>query len=131
MRVADCVPILLASSTTGVVAAVHAGWRGVVAHVIDAAFDAERDRLDAFDLAAIGPCIGACCFEIGDDVDRRSSRPTSAIVTATCARPSAPSSAREASQDSHIDDVPGCTSATRRASSRTVATAKPPGVTSP
>jgi YfiH family protein len=63
VRVADCVPILLADSKTGAVAAVHAGWRGVVAGVVASAM-----KLHAFDLAAIGPCIGPCCFEIGDDV---------------------------------------------------------------
>jgi YfiH family protein len=63
VRVADCVPILLADSKTGAVAAVHAGWRGVVSGVIASAM-----KLHAFDLAAIGPCIGPCCFEIGDDV---------------------------------------------------------------
>ena len=63
VRVADCVPILLADSKSGAVAAVHAGWRGLVNGVIESAMDAH-----AFDLAAIGPCIGACCFEIGDDV---------------------------------------------------------------
>ena len=63
VRVADCVPILLADSKTGAAAAVHAGWRGVVAGVIASAM-----KRHAFDLAAIGPCIGPCCFEIGDDV---------------------------------------------------------------
>jgi polyphenol oxidase len=63
VRTADCVPILLASTTAGSVAAVHAGWRGIVAGVIGATF-----ALGSFDIAAIGPCIGACCFEIGADV---------------------------------------------------------------
>ncbi len=61
VRVADCVPVLLADPASGRVAAVHAGWRGLVAGVIGAAVTAMRaPRL----LAAIGPCIGACCFEV-------------------------------------------------------------------
>ena len=64
VRVADCVPLLVGSRARGV-AAIHAGWRGVVAGVIDAALTA----LAADDaIAAIGPCIGACCFEVGADV---------------------------------------------------------------
>ena len=67
VRVADCVPLLVGSRARGV-AAIHAGWRGVVAGVIDAA----RAALDASDaIAAIGPCIGPCCFEVGADVGER------------------------------------------------------------
>ncbi len=74
VRTADCVPILLADPTAPVVAAIHAGWRGLVAGVVQAAvrcmvdgFGASTDRM----LAAIGPAIGACCFVIGDDVAGR------------------------------------------------------------
>ena len=66
VRTADCVPILLANTKTGAVAAVHAGWRGVALGVVHATFERET-----FDLAAIGPCIGTCCFEIGDDVAQK------------------------------------------------------------
>jgi YfiH family protein len=66
IRVADCVPILIGSSAG--VAAVHAGWRGVVAGVIGNAMG----MLGAEDaVAAVGPCIGACCFEVGADVAER------------------------------------------------------------
>ena len=71
VRVADCAPVLLADPVTGAVAAVHAGWRGTVARVIDAAIDAlERETgARATDLvAAIGPHIRAGAFEVGDDV---------------------------------------------------------------
>ncbi len=68
VRVADCVPVLLADRATGAVAAVHSGWRSTVQHIATAAVAAVRE-LGARDLlAAIGPCIGPCCFEIGDDV---------------------------------------------------------------
>ena len=77
VRVADCVPVLVACDATGSVAAVHAGWRGVVAGVVGAALDAlgpERDGL----VAAIGPCIGACCFEVGLEVAEQIERVTDA-----------------------------------------------------
>lgn len=65
VRVADCVPILLADAHSGDVAAVHAGWRGVVAGVVGAAVDLVRGRSI---IAAVGPCIGACCFEVARHV---------------------------------------------------------------
>jgi YfiH family protein len=65
VRVADCVPLLLADPRSGDVAAVHAGWRGVVAEVVPAAISVLGGRPL---VAAIGPCIGACCFEVGRDV---------------------------------------------------------------
>lgn len=66
VRVADCVPILLANPRTGAVAAVHAGWRGVVAGVLPRAIDALGGGAGL--LAAVGPAIGPCCFEVGDEV---------------------------------------------------------------
>lgn len=68
---ADCVPILLADARTGACAAVHAGWRGTVAGVALAAVRGMGERFGARpeDLCiAIGPSIGPCCFEVGDDV---------------------------------------------------------------
>ncbi len=65
VRVADCVPILVATTDRGEIAAIHAGWRGVAAGVVGAAMGrlAGRERV-----AAIGPCIGPCCFEVGAEV---------------------------------------------------------------
>jgi YfiH family protein len=65
VRVADCVPVLVADRASGAVAAIHAGWRGVVGGVLRAGVEllAPRDGV-----AAIGPCIGACCFEVGREV---------------------------------------------------------------
>jgi YfiH family protein len=69
--VADCIPVLMADVRTGAVAAVHAGWRGTVAGVLPAAV---RRMAGAFgtrpqDLrVALGPAIGVCCFEVGDEV---------------------------------------------------------------
>lgn len=68
VRVADCVPILLASEDGRVVGAVHAGWRGVVGDVLPHAIEAMRG-LGALDVvAAIGPCIGRACMEVGPEV---------------------------------------------------------------
>ncbi|HCS12442.1 MAG: peptidoglycan editing factor PgeF [Zetaproteobacteria bacterium CG06_land_8_20_14_3_00_59_53] len=69
VRVADCTPVLLADPYSGLVAAVHAGWRGteanVVGHAVRAMLDAGAQTGNM--LASIGPCIGPCCFEIGED----------------------------------------------------------------
>ena len=64
---ADCVPIALAGA--GVVAAVHAGWRGLCRGVVAAG--AERARAAGGGSALegwIGPCIGPCCYEVGPEV---------------------------------------------------------------
>ncbi|MFH2006449.1 MAG: peptidoglycan editing factor PgeF [bacterium] len=71
---ADCVPVLLADRAQTAVAAVHAGWRGLVGGVIQEAVAALRDRfgVDPTTLvAALGPGIGACCFEVGPEVVRQ------------------------------------------------------------
>jgi len=64
---ADCVPLLLADARRGAVAAVHTGWRGTAAGAAQAAVKALRDNYgsDPRDLiAAIGPAIGPCCYEV-------------------------------------------------------------------
>ncbi|KYF68394.1 peptidoglycan editing factor PgeF [Sorangium cellulosum] len=70
VRSADCAPILLADRRSGAVAAVHSGWRGTALRVVVEAARALRSLAgpDADLVAAIGPHIEACCFEVGDDV---------------------------------------------------------------
>ena len=71
VQVADCVPILMADKKSGAVAAVHAGWRGTCAGVVNAAIAAMSREFgtDSRNLcAAIGPSIGPCCYEVGESV---------------------------------------------------------------
>jgi YfiH family protein len=70
VNVADCAPVAIVSRQH-VVAAVHAGWKGIEAGVIEATVDAMR-RLGARDLVAwLGPCIHPECYEFGnEDLDR-------------------------------------------------------------
>jgi polyphenol oxidase len=71
VRVADCVPILLASPDGRVVAAVHAGWRGVIAGVVTQTVKVITDlaHIRSGEItAAIGPCISHDFFEVGPEV---------------------------------------------------------------
>lgn len=67
---ADCLPALLHDPAAGVIGAVHCGWRGSVADILGAAVT-QMCALGAHPAdirAAIGPGIGACCFEVGPEV---------------------------------------------------------------
>ncbi len=68
---ADCVPLLVADRRLGVVAAAHAGWRGLAQGVPRLAIAAMTETYGSnpADLVvAIGPSVGACCYEVGPDV---------------------------------------------------------------
>jgi hypothetical protein len=70
VNTADCLPLLLADIDAGVIGAVHCGWRGAVAGIALNAvemmtkFGAAPHRM----IAAMGPCIGSECFEVGEEV---------------------------------------------------------------
>jgi YfiH family protein len=71
VQTADCVPILLVDVKKKVIAAIHAGWRGTLARIAQKAigrmqmeFSCKPENI----LAAIGPAIGGCCYEVGTEV---------------------------------------------------------------
>ena len=71
VQTADCVPILLADLKKRAVAAVHAGWRGTLQRIVAKAIGKMQMqfRTKPADLiAAIGPSIGGCCYEVGTEV---------------------------------------------------------------
>lgn len=68
VRIADCVPVLIADESGRLVAAVHAGWRGAVAGIVPAAVEVLRGRGAKRLIAAVGPCISAEAFEVGPEV---------------------------------------------------------------
>ena len=71
VAVADCVPVLIGDPRSGAVVAVHAGWRGTLAHAAARAVEALSREVGAQPgdlLAAIGPAIGPCCYEVSPDL---------------------------------------------------------------
>ncbi|MDR0419682.1 MAG: peptidoglycan editing factor PgeF [Prevotellaceae bacterium] len=71
VQTADCVPILLFDPRKKVVAAIHAGWRGTTKRIAQQTLSKMREEYncDTNDIvAAIGPSIGSCCYEVGIDV---------------------------------------------------------------
>ncbi len=74
VRTADCYPILLADAQNRAVAAIHAGWRGTAAQIVRKTLErmsAEFGTDPRNVLVCIGPGIGVCCYEVGDDVSRQ------------------------------------------------------------
>jgi hypothetical protein len=71
VQTADCAPIIVADTKGRAVAAIHAGWRGTVSGI---ALSAVARLIEKFQIepaslrAVIGPHIGVCCYEVGDDV---------------------------------------------------------------
>jgi len=71
VQTADCVPILLADTKNRAVAAIHSGWRGTVRRIAEKALGRMRMEFGTRPedvIAAIGPSIGQCCYEVGSDV---------------------------------------------------------------
>jgi YfiH family protein len=71
VRAADCVPILMVDRVTGAVAAVHAGWRGTAARAAVSAVNTMQHEFGTHPrdvVAAIGPSIGPCCYQVGSDL---------------------------------------------------------------
>jgi purine-nucleoside/S-methyl-5'-thioadenosine phosphorylase / adenosine deaminase len=71
VRVADCVPVLVFERKAGLVAAVHAGWRGTASGILRKTIDTMIERFNAEPtemLLAIGPSIKGCCYCVDYDV---------------------------------------------------------------
>ena len=67
VKIADCMPVLFADDAGSVVAAAHAGWRGLAAGVLEATIDATRASAGTLS-AWLGPAIGPRVYEVGDEV---------------------------------------------------------------
>jgi polyphenol oxidase len=120
VRTADCVPILVADSRSGAVAAIHAGWRGIVQGVVEAGVTTLRELAGpgAELVVAIGPHIRQSSFEVSEDValeleaasaasgvtDRSGTKPHVSLVRIVRAKLEA-----LGLRDETIDDVGGCT----------------------
>jgi polyphenol oxidase len=71
VRTADCLPVLLVDRRRRAVAAVHAGWRGALARIVEKAVGEMRRLFGSQPediLAALGPSIRVCCYEVGQEV---------------------------------------------------------------
>ena len=71
VRIADCLPVLLVDPKHRAVAAVHAGWRGALARLLEKAVGEMRRVYGSHPetlLAVLGPSIRACCYEVGEEV---------------------------------------------------------------
>ncbi len=71
MRFADCLPLILYDPVHRAVALVHCGWRGLLAGIVPNAVQKLQRAFGSQPgetLAALGPAIGPCCYEIGPDV---------------------------------------------------------------
>ena len=71
VQTADCVPILLVDTRRRAIAAVHAGWRGTLARIVQKTLGQMRMSFGtrpADVIASLGPSIGPCCYEVGPEV---------------------------------------------------------------
>jgi len=71
IRTADCLPVFLVDEKNRAVAAVHCGWRGTEKRILEKAVKAMGEAYGSRPgetLAALGPCIGAACYEVGPEV---------------------------------------------------------------
>jgi YfiH family protein len=111
VRVADCVPVLVGDVRAGDVAAIHAGWRGVVAGVVGEGVRLLAPEPDRGELvAAIGPCIGPCCFEVGREVGAQLGFVVREVGDKVFVDLRAAVRAQlEGLGVRQVDDVPGCT----------------------
>lgn len=70
-KTADCVPIVLYDPVKRVIASIHTGWRGTMLRIAAKTVEVMLGKFNCKPkdiIAGIGPSIGACCYEVGDDV---------------------------------------------------------------
>lgn len=99
MNFADCAPVVVYDPVRHAAGIGHAGWRGTVANVAGAmvqAMTAEFGSDPADLVAAVGPCIGPCCYEVGEEVE-----------TAVTASFGAPNGLLRPSGERYYFDLPG------------------------
>ncbi|MBS2023561.1 MAG: peptidoglycan editing factor PgeF [Deltaproteobacteria bacterium] len=119
VRVADCVPVLLHDVRTGHSAAVHSGWRGARLSIAARAVSALQAHPEDL-LAAIGPCIGRCCYEVSRELakdfrevfgtraaDDPETNPKPHLDLRYCVEHAL---LLAGVQPEHLEQVPGCTS---------------------
>jgi hypothetical protein len=73
IKIADCLPVLIADPERRAIGAFHAGWRGTARRIVEKGVGEMRRHFGSHParlLAAIGPGIAGCCYEIGDEVER-------------------------------------------------------------
>ncbi|MBL8936699.1 MAG: peptidoglycan editing factor PgeF [Archangium sp.] len=126
VRTADCLPILVEDPRSGMVAAVHAGWRGVIGEIVVRAIERLEQRgAKRSDLhVALGPAIQACCFEVDGDLPARFSaafgegvlrpQPGKTRVHLDLSWAVARSLERAGVPSSHVDVLPQCTRCDQR-----------------
>jgi polyphenol oxidase len=71
VRVADCVPLLLYDTCTGVIASIHCGWRSIVSGIVQEALRVMGEYCSTNPgdvLAVLGPSAGPCCYNIGEEI---------------------------------------------------------------
>lgn len=79
VQVADCVPVLMYDGRKGVIAAVHAGWRGTAESIVKKTIELMVQRFCASPpdmLVALGPSIRSCCYQVGHEVVKAVSKAT-------------------------------------------------------
>ena len=118
VKTADCLPILIEDRKTGQVAAVHAGWRGVIGEIVLRAI--ERMGVEPAGLhVALGPAIQACCFEVDGDLPAKFAaafgdgvvrpQPGKSRVHLDLSWAVSESLSRAGVPSSHVDVLPHCT----------------------
>ena len=108
---ADCVPILLAEKEGRGVAAIHSGWRGTRAGIVATLGNTLVSRGAKLEnwVAAIGPTIGECCYEVSEELAREFGSPTRMLNLTSHV-----SSQLKAIGIKQIETVGGCTRCTQQ-----------------